>query len=245
LKSIITRQQQSLAGPIGEPILLLPGMGADHRLFDSLRPWIRNIVVPHWLPPEGCRSIRDYALKLMRELPELPSIIGGASFGGAVALELAHLVKPRCLILLGAPARREEIRWQYRAMAAALTPRQSAKLASQLARFPFGQGLLFGPKTRRQLALFRAMIEDTPSERLAWMAESLLKWESPGLPDCRVHRVHGTADLLIRTVSHRVHWVEGGGHAFTVTHPAATGRILQKLIRREFKEGRLDRSTIG
>lgn len=78
-----------MAGGSRRSILLLPGMGADARLFDPLKPWLGEIVVPDWSVGEGAGTIPEWAQRIANWLPERVEVIGGASFGGAVAGRIA------------------------------------------------------------------------------------------------------------------------------------------------------------
>jgi surfactin synthase thioesterase subunit len=68
-------------------LALLPGLGADRRLFQELEKEVPGLIVPAWpLPPWGDR-LDDLAARLVPSLPaDRPLFLGGSSFGGFVAL---------------------------------------------------------------------------------------------------------------------------------------------------------------
>src|SRR4051812_6760214 len=79
-------------------------MGADERMFAKLRPLLPEIVVPEWIPPLPRETLRQYARRMAAHVdPGGPCVVGGASFGGFLALEmLPHLRDVRACVLIGA-----------------------------------------------------------------------------------------------------------------------------------------------
>ena len=83
-------------------LLLLPGMTQGDRIYAQLRSSLPGLQVAAWLPPERHESIRRYARRLADSLAGCPqpSYLGGVSFGGIVALELACLLPVRACFLI-------------------------------------------------------------------------------------------------------------------------------------------------
>lgn len=84
------------------PLFVLPGIGADGRLFAGQRS-VRDIRVIDWIAPAHQReTLEDYARRLAGTLTiNEPFDLGGASFGGMVALELARHLAPERVFLFG------------------------------------------------------------------------------------------------------------------------------------------------
>ena len=71
-------------------LIMLPGLGADERLFEPQRAAFPGLEVPPWLPHEPEESLDAYARRMAATIwPSEHFYIGGASFGGMVALEMA------------------------------------------------------------------------------------------------------------------------------------------------------------
>ena len=83
------------------PLVLLSGLAADDRIFTPQKACFRGLHCPAWLPPHRHESIDEYAKRLADTLDAGPCIIGGASFGGIVALHLANHVDATAVILIG------------------------------------------------------------------------------------------------------------------------------------------------
>ena len=81
-------------------VLLLPGLGADARLFRAQAESLK-IEVPAWPPFHSGESLQSFAGRLFAGLADPPDVIGGASFGGMVALEMAAIMQPKAVLLVG------------------------------------------------------------------------------------------------------------------------------------------------
>jgi hypothetical protein len=70
-------------------LLLIPRVGADRRLFDAQRSCAGDLHVIEWIPAVAAdEPLTEYAKRLATTIDtSRPFVIGGASFGGMVALE--------------------------------------------------------------------------------------------------------------------------------------------------------------
>lgn len=116
-------------------LLLLPGLGADRRLFDAQRACTAPIEVIEWIEPHREESLADYAKRLAATIDtSSPFLLGGASFGGMVALEMARHVRPRAVVLIGSCRSPRTLPWFYRPLAALAPLMPIAALGGLLAR---------------------------------------------------------------------------------------------------------------
>src|SRR3954466_14008672 len=99
------------------PLILLPGMGADERLFAPQRSEFPEMVVPRWIAPEPEESLAHYAERLARQVdPRTRCFVGGASFGGFVAMEMARHLDARAIFLIGSVRSPDELPRRVRAL---------------------------------------------------------------------------------------------------------------------------------
>ena len=83
-------------------VALLPGLGADARLFDAQRRVLPDLIVPPWIEPTDGESLASFGGRLAECLPVAEgSYVGGACFGGMVALEVARHVRAKGVFLIG------------------------------------------------------------------------------------------------------------------------------------------------
>src|SRR5690242_19820384 len=100
-------------------------MAADERLFEAQAASFPDLRVQPWVPPLPGESLRAYAARLAPLVdPVQPCIVGGASFGGVVALELAAHVPALACILIGSVRSPSGLPWRWRLLrpVAALGP---------------------------------------------------------------------------------------------------------------------------
>lgn len=122
------------------PIVVLSGMAADARLFGPQLAAFPNLRVQPWIEPLRGESIRAYAARIAKHAdPGVPCIIGGASFGGVVALEMAAHVRALACVLISSVHSPRELPWRWRVARpfAALGPDRLAvatRLAARLGR---------------------------------------------------------------------------------------------------------------
>src|SRR5579859_1984873 len=77
-------------------------MAADERLFQSQLSTFPSLRVAPWIAPLPGEPLRSYAARLAPQIdPGWPCIVGGASFGGVVALELAQHLPALACVLIG------------------------------------------------------------------------------------------------------------------------------------------------
>jgi pimeloyl-ACP methyl ester carboxylesterase len=220
--------------PFSEPgfqLVLLPGLGADHRLLEPQRQAFPQLVVPPWIPPRARESLPEYAERMadtIKPSGDLPLVLGGVSLGGMLAYEMARHLKPHVVVQIASCRTRHAIRPSWRAgrWLLPLMPTFAWQFAKLLAG-PVVRLRVRIPAARRDLAI--TMFRESDSRFMDWALRAILNWY-PGRPEgVRVLQIHGARDLMIpvRRVSPD-EVIPGGGHLINVTHP----REVNDFIRR-------------
>lgn len=221
------------------PVVLLPGVGADERLFapqlsaSSSASSSFSVSVPPWAPPSPSDTLSSYAATMAaavaaRGLPR-PFVLGGASFGGMVALEMARVLQPDALVLLGSASSTAALRGILRPFLplAALVRPWSARLLA------VGAPLIapiFGARTPAERADFCAQAASTSPAFFAFALRAIAGWRPAPLVGVRVLRIHGGRDrILAPDVDGDCEIVDGAGHLLTATHGDAVNAFLDKL----------------
>jgi len=213
----------------GTPIVLLSGMSAGERLFEPQSAAFPALRVQPWIDPLPGESLRAYAARLAPLAdPGRPCVVGGASFGGVVALELAQHLSALACVLIGSVRDPSGLPWRWRLLrpVAALGPGALRLLAAAGARL--GPRLLSGGAVRRLRQLAR------PEAAFArWALCAVARWRpSPAARRARVFHIHGSADRVLPVGLARPDVVvPGGGHALSLFSPSAVNSFLADVVR--------------
>ena len=206
---------------------LIPGLGADERVFRRLR-LPGQVQVLKWLPLQTpAELLPAYAARLAAAIPLTQSCwLVGVSFGGVLALEMAHLRPQARVVLISSFAGPRELPWLGRLARATglywLLPPQLLPHLSGLASW------FFGVKTRPDQQLLRQILHDTDPAFTRWAIARLLQW--PGRPEVPAVRIHGTADRLLPHGAALSQYRLAGGHLIILTRAAEISRILAQLV---------------
>lgn len=209
------------------PLILLPGVGGDSRLFSAQRIAFPELVLPRWIEPMPRESLVEYAARFAKVIdPGCPCFVGGVSFGGVVALEVATHLQTRECYLFG-------------------SIRDSRELPKRLQFFRSISDLIMIPKWVSPFALAyggrwfnsvaRGMmhqLKDADSRFLRWAAGAILKWKpSPGVSQVRVVQIHGDRDWVFplrRIVADKT--IIGAGHLMSLTHADQVNEYVRQRM---------------
>src|SRR5476651_2185399 len=82
-------------------IFLIPGLGADHRIYKNIKLTGGEVTYTDCLEPYPTDTLRSYAQRLIDQYHITPgSIVIGNSLGGMLAVEIANKVKLDKVILI-------------------------------------------------------------------------------------------------------------------------------------------------
>ncbi len=204
-------------------------MAADERLFASQLAAFPNVRVVAWLPPRRHESLAEYAARLAQSAdPGEPCIVGGASFGGAVALEMAPHLQARGCILIGSLRSPSGIPWRWRLLRPFVTlgPDVLQRMACAGARLgrPF-----FSRGTKRRLE----RLSRPESEFSRWAMCAILAWRPSRITkQVRIFQIHGSADhILPCRLASAEEVVPGGPHALTLFRSTDVNAFIDRAIR--------------
>jgi len=192
-------------------ILVLPGMGADNRMYQGSwrdRPDFEFIDWPIKVYPEKIR----YLAEIIGDLIECdPTALIGSSLGGMVALELADILEISHVALIGSAVSCDEIQPALKHLAP----------LSTIAPLELVQ--VFAGKSD---ALLADMYSKTSPEFIRKMIKAAVSWNYPG--EIRPFRIHGSHDRVIRCDQPDVSI--NGGHLLAMTHPQECVEAIAKWI---------------
>jgi len=212
-------------------LFLLPGLGADERLFSALEPLCLPVITPRLPVPHPHESLQGYSLRVAAMLDLRPEDwIGGCSFGSVVAADIARRRPVKGLVLIGGALGPGTLvtTFQWLAFLRPLIPIRGLRpLLSNHTILSFG----FGTVPEIVLELLLSMIRETPDTMLTEGARMLSVYHPAIPPLCPVHAIHGALDRIMRPPP-----VRGGvvlhdaGHALALSHPHDVSTFLRKVI---------------
>ncbi len=191
-------------------LIILPGMGATAEMYDH----VRNHVAPgidfvDWPVYRGETSYPEIAQRVADEngITER-DIVGGSSFGGMVALEVAQLTKAKTVILIGSAMHSGEI----------------------LPLFPFLSPFTVSPESFvADTFLMSSLFAQSDPLFTAAMCSYLPAWQGYRTPARRVRRIHGKKDYVIPCPTAGCEVIDNAGHVLAITHPRETAAFLEKV----------------
>jgi len=205
---------------------LIPGLGADERVFQFLR-LEGEVHILRWLAPQNSNeTLSHYAVRLAAGVPgSQPCWLVGVSFGGVLALEIAQLRPLARVVLISSFTGPQELPWLGRVARATglhhLVPPQL------LPRLPRVAQWFFGVQNGREYQLLRQILHDTDPHFTRWAIARLLQW--PGRPTPVPIRIHGTDDRLLPAGAAFSPHQLPGGHLIIISQAREISHLLNEL----------------
>lgn len=193
-------------------LYLIPGLGADHRLFGALDLPGHPLHFLDWPAMDEGSTLADFASVLAAKVDMTrPHALIGVSMGGMVAQELAVMTKPKYTIIVSSWKGPQEMPPVIRAMRG-MHPERMLTQAFLRRLLPLVRWQM-GLATSADATLFDSFIASVSLEQLKVQIAAVLAWEGPPRPVPSLVHLHGDNDLLM-PVEHiaGATVVPGGGH---------------------------------
>jgi pimeloyl-ACP methyl ester carboxylesterase len=214
------------------PIIMLSGMGADARVFKKQVQQVPRFTVPEWIEPLPGEPLAQYAERFAAAVdPGEPCLIGGASFGGFVALEMVRHLDARGCVLVGSVRSPDELPGNLKAL---------RRVAGASKALPFGL-LAMGSKvalsscgtnSETHWADLLRQISDSDAAFLRWACGAVLEWrDAPDIGNTPIHQIHGGKDFVLPARNTRPDVViADAGHALSMSHPDEVTDFIRQRV---------------
>lgn len=212
-------------------IYLIPGLGADRRMYNVQLKVIENATVLEHLPPNKNETLTEYAQRLIPLIDTtVPFVLVGTSLGGMIALELTKYIKPEKVILIASIKGRDEMPLFMRAMKylklhRLLKGTDYKRLNNLMVRRLDSRG------DSPAAELIRQMTIDARPEFIEWAINAVIHWQ-PGKVDLsKVHHIHGQKDQLFPWKKIKnARFIAGGSHVMNITKSREVNNVLLEIL---------------
>lgn len=209
------------------PLILFSGLAADASIFAPQKLAFPQLIVPRWSDPLFHDTLDSYCERLADELrPYGRAIIGGASFGGIIALHLARFVDPLAVLLIGSIRSPTELPRLAR-FARPLRPliRFIPVRLLQLCCLPLGSKL--ARRIFPHLSGLARQFRGSNPTVFEWSLSRILDWRVTPLVTSPVFHLHGDRDFVLPSrYTNPDTIVAGGGHVISLTHPSEVNAFI-------------------
>lgn len=212
-------------------LILLPGLGADARLFAGLGELCLPRLTPSLPPPHADDDMPRYAQRVAATLdPATTDYIGGCSFGSLVAAEIARQRPVAGLVLLAGATSSATVNRAARWLAAltAHLPIHALRLALER---PAILRWAFGLRVPAQVRLAGEMLRPFPDRFLIDGARLATNYFPAAPVPCPVYSLHGDRDHLMRPPgADHIRVIAGAGHGLALTHASQSTEFLREAL---------------
>ena len=209
-------------------IYLIPGLGADHRVFKNLD--FQGI--PHttieWIVPIEKETLVAYSQRLIAQIKHPNPILIGMSLGGMIAVEFSKIISTTQVVIISCLKSRKEMPFYFKVAAWCGLQKLFTKkrLLASLSIFYW----LFGLSTPSEKSLLNKFIADTDEHYLLWAINALVHWEGKATTTPIFH-IHGDNDRIIPVSSVAADAViKGGGHFMILNKATEISQLLRKFF---------------
>lgn len=213
------------------PLILFSGLAADANVFVLQKIAFPHLVVPKWPTPKPGDTLDSYCDRLADDLrPHGDVIIGGASFGGIIALHVAQRLKPLAVLLIGSIRSPDELSRIGR-FARPLQPltRLVPVRFLQLCCVPIASK--FARRVVPHFSGLARQFRGADPTVFRWSLAQILVWSSAPSVTCPVFHIHGDRDFVLpMRYTRPTSVVEGGGHVISLTHPTAVNDFIRSAM---------------
>jgi hypothetical protein len=209
-------------------IYLLPGQGADHRLFNYIEfPY--DTVHLEFPVPEKKTSLREYALGFIPRIDKnRPFVLLGVSLGGMICAELVDTLDPLMTIVISSAKCRSELPGRYRFQKTIplnkIVPKGMTKWGAKVL------APLVEPERKQDRETFRSMLEAKDPAYLKRTVDMVINWKKDSYDDRIIH-IHGDKD---HTLPHRRvtydYLVEDGTHMMVYIRGDEVSKLINKIL---------------
>ena len=212
-----------------ESVFLMPGMGANPRIFEFLSlPERFEVNFLSWIPPQKNESLDHYAMRMCQRVKHENPILIGVSFGGVLVQEMAKHIECKKVIIISSIKSNKEMPKHMKLAqvtnAHRLLPIKWIKNIEIFTPFVLGKG------TQRRFDHYSRYLSERDPEYLSWAIDRLVKWNR-NTPQKGIVHIHGEQDAVFPVDNIQDPFIKiDGDHAIILTKSDWFNKNLPKIM---------------
>ena len=212
-------------------IYLIPGLGADKRMYAQQLKVLPNAIVLEHLDPKIAETLPQYAARISEGIDtSAPFALVGTSLGGIISIELSRILKPEKIVLIASIKNRDEMPTFIRSMSILKLHRlisgsQFKRLNKLMVRRLDSRG------DSPAAAIIKQMTDDVSADFIDWAINAIVNWYPPKDYRSDIVHIHGTNDQLfpIHKITNPIA-IKNGSHVMNMTMSYEVNKALLKAL---------------
>jgi pimeloyl-ACP methyl ester carboxylesterase len=212
-------------------VFLIPGLGADTRVFNNINLEGYDVVCIGWIEPDKTDTLTTYAQKLIFQYNIKPgSILIGNSLGGMLAVEMANYMRIKKVILISSIKTIDEAPGYFKFFRA--IPVYRLVPTSWLNSVGFAIELVFGKMNEADKWLFQDMLKKSSPKFLKWAMAAVLSWKNRTIPP-NVFQMTGDKDMIFPYQKQKAATIiKGGTHIMIFDKAKEVNKLLKNILKK-------------
>jgi len=210
-------------------IYIIPGLGADTRIYKNIDLHGHEVIPVNWIEPSKADTLVMYAQKLIDQYNIKPdSILIGNSLGGMLAVEIAKVLPMEKVILISSIKTSDEAPGYFGFFRN--VPVQ--KLVSGKLMTSMGSMIrpVFGRMAKDDATVFMEMLKGTSPVFIEWAMSAILGWKNDIIPPNTYH-ITGDKDLVFDYKKIKgATIVKGGTHIMIFDKAGEINKLLKPIL---------------
>ncbi|GAC1551030.1 MAG: hypothetical protein NVS3B13_04910 [Mucilaginibacter sp.] len=212
-------------------IFLIPGLGADTRVYNNIDLHDHEVICVDWIEPNKTDTLSTYAQKLIHQYHITPkSVVIGNSLGGMIAVEIAKIIPlARVILISSIKTTDEEPRYFtfYRSV-----PFYKILPGKLFTSMGFMLKPLLGKMNEGDAWLFSDMLKNSSPKFLKWGMRAALAWDNKIIPP-NLYHITGDDDRIfpVKRIKNAT-IVKGGSHSMIFNKAKEINKLLKTILKK-------------
>lgn len=219
------------------PVYLMPGLAASPIIFENIKLPEEDFEMYflEWFVPKAKETLKEYALRMTKEIKHENPVLIGVSFGGILVQEIKLIIPTLKTIIISSVKTNKEMpsrmKIAKKTLAYKLIPTSLIANVETLVKYAFGDNIISS-----RLKLYEKYLSVRDKKYLDWAIESVILWSRTKIDEDIIH-IHGDADAVfpIQNIKNAI-IIKGGTHIMIINKYKWLNENLPKIIKETEKK---------